>query len=175
VSALGADQAGDQRIELSRRASLFGDLSKLARMPYSLSSLIASRIQRSISDLLMRRSGTSPRFDLRRARLVMLGRRAPPRASRQVNSPLTDRIGDRLMERHESGGDERTQLYGMRAASTRIAGKGLPGAMNSIPLIASLIAPSALTGKLARSAIASLRQVPVLKDIDKFVFADTRR
>ena len=45
VGALGADQAGDERIEfVAPGKTLAAISSKLARMPYSLSSLMASKI-----------------------------------------------------------------------------------------------------------------------------------
>jgi DNA replication protein DnaC len=79
------------------------------------------------------------------------------------------------MERHEileamSG----LKLYGMRASFDEIAGKGLNRRDEIYPLIASLIRAEH-THRQARSISYRIggARFPVLKDIDKFVFADT--
>jgi len=79
------------------------------------------------------------------------------------------------MERHEileamSG----LKLYGMRASFDEIAGKGLARRDEIFPLIASLIRAEH-THRQARSISYRIggAKFPVLKDLDKFVFADT--
>ena len=79
------------------------------------------------------------------------------------------------MERHEileamSG----LKLYGMRASFDEIAGKGLARRDEIYPLIASLIRAEH-THRQARSISYRIgaARFPVLKDLDKFVFADT--
>ena len=79
------------------------------------------------------------------------------------------------MERHEileaMGG---LKLYGMRASFDEIAGKGFARRDELYPLIASLIRAER-THRQARSISYRIAgaKFPVLKDIDKFVFADT--
>jgi len=79
------------------------------------------------------------------------------------------------MERHEileAMGE--LKLYGMRASFDEIAGKGLARRDEVFPIIASLIRAER-THRQARSIsyrIAGAR-FPMLKDLDKFVFADT--
>ena len=66
------------------------------------------------------------------------------------------------------------KLYGMRASFDEIAGKGPARRDELYPLIASLIRAER-THRQARSIsyrIAAAK-FPVLKDLDKFVFADT--
>ena len=79
------------------------------------------------------------------------------------------------MERHEIlEAMSELKLYGMRASFDEIAGKGLTRRDELYPLIASLIRAER-THRQARSIgyrIAGAK-LPVLKDIDKFVFADT--
>jgi DNA replication protein DnaC len=79
------------------------------------------------------------------------------------------------MERHEileamSG----LKLYGMRASFDEIAGKGLARRDEIYPLIASLIRAEH-THRQARSISYRIggARFPVLKDLDKFIFADT--
>jgi hypothetical protein len=79
------------------------------------------------------------------------------------------------MERHEileamSG----LKLYGMRASFDEIAGKGLARRDEIYPLIASLIRAEH-THRQARSISYRIggAKFPVLKDLDKFIFADT--
>ena len=79
------------------------------------------------------------------------------------------------MERHEileamTG----LKLYGMRASFDEIAGKGLARRDEIYPLIASLIRAEH-THRQARSISYRLggARFPVLKDLDKFIFADT--
>ena len=79
------------------------------------------------------------------------------------------------MERHEileamSG----LKLYGMRASFDEIAGKGFDRRDEIFPLIASLIRAEH-THRQARSISYRIggAKFPVLKDLDKFVFADT--
>ncbi len=79
------------------------------------------------------------------------------------------------MERHEileamSG----LKLYGMRASFDEIAGKGLTRRDEIYPLIVSLIRAEQ-THRQARSISYRIggARFPVLKDLDKFVFADT--
>ena len=79
------------------------------------------------------------------------------------------------MERHEileAMGE--LKLYGMRASFDEIAGKGLARRDELYPLIASLIRAER-THRQARSISYRIvgAKFPVLKDIDKFVFADT--
>ena len=79
------------------------------------------------------------------------------------------------MERHEileAMGE--LKLYGMRASFDEIAGKGLTRRDEFYPLIVSLIRAER-THRQARSISYRIAgaMFPVLKDIDKFVFADT--
>jgi hypothetical protein len=66
------------------------------------------------------------------------------------------------------------KLYGMRASFDEIAGKGLARRDEIYPLIASLIRAER-THRQARSISYRIggAKFPVLKDLDKFVFADT--
>ena len=66
------------------------------------------------------------------------------------------------------------KLYGMRASLDEIAGKGLARRDEIFPLIASLIRAEH-THRQARSISYRIggAKFPVLKDLDKFVFADT--
>src|SRR5208282_2391576 len=89
--------------------------------------------------------------------------------------PLRQHKEGRLMERHEildamSG----LKLYGMRASFDEIAGKGLARRDEIYPLIASLIRAEH-THRQARSISYRIggARFPVLKDLDKFIFADT--
>ncbi|MGZ3299096.1 MAG: ATP-binding protein, partial [Asticcacaulis sp.] len=79
------------------------------------------------------------------------------------------------MERHEIlEAITELKLYGMRACFDEIAGKGLARRDELYPLIASLIRAER-THRQARSIsyrIAAAK-FPVLKDLNKFVFADT--
>src|SRR3978361_599479 len=79
------------------------------------------------------------------------------------------------MERHEileAMGE--LKLYGMRASFDEIAGKGLARREEIFPLLASLIRAER-THRQARSISYRMSgaKFPVLKDIGKFVFADT--
>lgn len=79
------------------------------------------------------------------------------------------------MERHEildAMGE--LKLYGMRASFDEIAGKGLTRRDELYPLLASLIRAER-THRQARSISYRLSgaKFPVLKDLDRFVFADT--
>src|ERR1017187_9406482 len=79
------------------------------------------------------------------------------------------------MERHEIlEAMSELKLYGMRASFDEIAGKGLARRDELYPLIASLIRAER-THRQARSISYRIAgaKFPVLKDIDKFVFADT--
>jgi DNA replication protein DnaC len=81
----------------------------------------------------------------------------------------------RLMERHEildAMGE--LKLYGMRASFDEIAGKGLTRRDEVYPLIAGLIRAER-THRQARSISYRIggARFPMLKDLDKFVFADT--
>src|SRR6202163_2500272 len=79
------------------------------------------------------------------------------------------------MERHEIlAAMSELKLYGMRASFDEIAGKGLARRDEIYPLIASLIRAER-THRQARSISYRIggAKFPVLKDIDKFVFADT--
>src|ERR1017187_1559470 len=79
------------------------------------------------------------------------------------------------MERHEIlDAMSELKLYGMRASFDEIAGKGLARRDEIYPLIASLIRAER-THRQARSISYRIggAKFPVLKDIDKFVFADT--
>ena len=66
------------------------------------------------------------------------------------------------------------KLYGMRASFDEIAGKGLARRDEIYPLVASLIRAER-THRQARSISYRIggAKFPVLKDLDKFVFADT--
>ena len=80
-----------------------------------------------------------------------------------------------MMERHEileAMGE--LKLYGMRASFDEVTGKGLARRDELYPLIASLIRAER-THRQARSISYRLSgaKFPVLKDLDKFVFADT--
>ena len=79
------------------------------------------------------------------------------------------------MERHEileAMGE--LKLYGMRASFDEVAGKGLARRDEIYPLLASLIRAER-THRQARSISYRLSgaKFPVLKDLDRFVFADT--
>src|SRR5580658_4337606 len=79
------------------------------------------------------------------------------------------------MERHEIlEAMTELKLYGMRASFDEIAGKGLTRRDEIYPLIASLIRAER-THRQARSISYRIggAKFPVLKDLDKFVFADT--
>ena len=79
------------------------------------------------------------------------------------------------MERHEIlEAMTELKLYGMRASFDEIAGKGLTRRDEIYPLIASLIRAER-THRQARSISYRISgaKFPVLKDLDKFVFADT--
>ena len=79
------------------------------------------------------------------------------------------------MERHEIlEAMSDLKLHGMRASFDEIAGKGLARRDELYPLIASLIRAER-THRQARSISYRIAgaKFPVLKDIDKFVFADT--
>ena len=79
------------------------------------------------------------------------------------------------MERHEIlEAMSELKLYGMRASFDEIAGKGLVRRDEIYPLIASLIRAER-THRQARSISYRISgaKFPVLKDLDKFVFADT--
>ena len=79
------------------------------------------------------------------------------------------------MERHEIlEAMSELKLYGMRASFDEIAGKGLARRDEIYPLIASLIRAER-THRQARSISYRISgaKFPVLKDLDKFVFADT--
>ncbi len=79
------------------------------------------------------------------------------------------------MERHEIlDAMSELKLYGMRASFDEIAGKGLARRDEIYPLIASLIRAER-THRQARSISYRIggARFPVLKDLDKFVFADT--
>jgi DNA replication protein DnaC/transposase len=89
--------------------------------------------------------------------------------------PLRPHKENRLMERHEIlEAMSELKLYGMRASFDEIAGKGLARRDELYPLIASLILAER-THRQARSISYRIAgaKFPVLKDIDKFVFADT--
>jgi len=80
------------------------------------------------------------------------------------------------MERHEIlEAMTELKLYGMRASFDEIAGKGLARREEIFPLLASLIRAER-THRQARSISYRMSgaRFPVLKDIGKFVFADTR-
>ena len=79
------------------------------------------------------------------------------------------------MERHEIlEAMTELKLYGMRASFDEIAGKGLNRRDEIFPLLASLIRAER-THRQARSISYRMSgaRFPVLKDIAKFVFADT--
>ena len=79
------------------------------------------------------------------------------------------------MERHEIlEAMSELKLYGMRASFDEVAGKGLTRRDEIYPLIASLIRAER-THRQARSISYRIggAKFPVLKDLDKFVFADT--
>ena len=79
------------------------------------------------------------------------------------------------MERHEIlDAMSELKLYGMRASFADVAGKGLARRDEIYPLIASLIRAER-THRQARSISYRIggAKFPGLKDIDKFVFADT--
>ena len=79
------------------------------------------------------------------------------------------------MERHEIlEAMAELKLYGMRACFDEIAGKGLARRHELYPLIASLVRAER-THRQARSISYRIAgaKFPVLKDLDKFVFADT--
>ena len=79
------------------------------------------------------------------------------------------------MERHEIlEAMSELKLYGMRASFDEVAGKGIARRDELYPLIASLIRAER-THRQARSISYRIAgaKFPVLKDIDKFVFADT--
>jgi DNA replication protein DnaC len=102
-------------------------------------------------------------------------RASPEDRARGRLQPLRPDKENRLMERHEileAMGE--LKLYGMRANFDEIAGKGLTRRDELYPLIASLIRAER-THRQARSISYRIAgaKFPVLKDIDKFVFADT--
>ena len=79
------------------------------------------------------------------------------------------------MERHEIlEVMSELKLYGMRASFDEVAGKGLARRDEIYPLIASLM-QAERTHRQARSISYRIAgaKFPVLKDLDKFVFADT--
>ncbi|HLN08112.1 MAG TPA: ATP-binding protein, partial [Xanthobacteraceae bacterium] len=79
------------------------------------------------------------------------------------------------MERHEIlEAMSELKLYGMRASFDEIAGKGLARRDELYPLIASLLRAER-THRQARSISYRIggAKFPVLKDLDKFVFAET--
>ena len=79
------------------------------------------------------------------------------------------------MERHEIlEAMSELKLYGMRANFDEIAGKGLARRDEIYPLIASLIRAERIH-RQARSISyrISAAKIPVLKDLDSFVFTDT--
>ena len=79
------------------------------------------------------------------------------------------------MERHEIlEAMTELKLYGMRASFDEIAGKGLARRDEIFPLLTSLIRAER-THRQARSINYRMSdaKLPVLKDIDDFVFADT--
>jgi len=79
------------------------------------------------------------------------------------------------MERHEIlEAMTELKLYGMRASCDEIAGKGLARRDEIYPLIDSLIRAER-THRQARSISYRIggAKFPVLKDLDKFVFAET--
>ena len=79
------------------------------------------------------------------------------------------------MERHEIlEAMSELKLYGMRASFDEVAGKGVARRDEFYPLIASLIRAER-THRQARSISYRITgaKFPVLKDLDKFVFADT--
>jgi DNA replication protein DnaC len=89
--------------------------------------------------------------------------------------PLRQHKEDCLMERHEIlEAMSELKLYGMRASFDEVAGKGLARRDEIYPLIASLIRAER-THRQARSISYRIggAKFPVLKDLDKFVFADT--
>src|SRR6202020_3114228 len=96
------------------------------------------------------------------------------RTHRQLR-PLRQHKESCLMERHEIlEAMTELKLYGMRASFDEIVGKGLARRDEIFPLLASLIRAER-THRQARSIIypMSRAKFPVLKDIAKFVFADT--
>ena len=122
--------------------------------------------------------------------LTVLARRRQPAAAAQHHHarcaapedrthgrlrPLRQHKEGRLMERHEIlDAMSELKLYGMRASFDEIAGKGLARRDEIYPLIASLIRAER-THRQARSISYRIggAKFPVLKDLDKFVFADT--
>jgi DNA replication protein DnaC len=89
--------------------------------------------------------------------------------------PLRQHKEGCLMERHEIlEAMSELKLFGMRASFDEIAGKGLTRRDELYPLIASLIRAER-THRQARSISYRIggAKFPVLKDLDKFVFADT--
>ena len=79
------------------------------------------------------------------------------------------------MERHEIlEAMSELKLYGMRASFDEIAGKGLVRRDEIYPLIAALIRAER-THRQARSISYRISgaKFPMLKDLDRFVFADT--
>jgi hypothetical protein len=100
---------------------------------------------------------------------------APEDRTRGRLWPLRQHKEGRLMERHEIlEAMSELKLYGMRASFDEIAGKGLARRDEIYPLIASLIRAER-THRQARSISYRIggAKFPVLKDLDKFVFADT--
>ncbi len=100
---------------------------------------------------------------------------APEDRTRGRLRPLRQHKEGRLMERHEIlDAMSELKLYGMRASFDEIAGKGLARRDEIYPLIASLIRAER-THRQARSISYRIggAKFPVLKDLDKFVFADT--
>ena len=79
------------------------------------------------------------------------------------------------MERHEIlEAMSELKLYGMRASFDEVAGKALSRRDEIYPLLAKLILAER-THRQARSISYRIggAKFPVLKDLDKFVFADT--
>ena len=100
---------------------------------------------------------------------------APQDRTRGRLRPLRQHTEGRVMERHEIlEAMSELKLYGMRASFDEIAGKGLVRRDEIYPLIASLIRAER-THRQARSISYRISgaKFPVLKDLDKFVFADT--
>lgn len=77
------------------------------------------------------------------------------------------------MERHEIlEAVSELKLYGMRASFDEIAGKNLARRDEIYPLIASLIQAERTQARSISYRIGGAK-FPVLKDLEKFVFADT--
>ena len=100
---------------------------------------------------------------------------APEGRTRGRSRSLRQHPKGRMMQRHEIlEAMSELKLYGMRANFDEIAGKGLTRRDEIYPLIGSLIRAER-THRQARSISYRLSgaKFPVLKDLDKFVFADT--